>query len=297
MTVRTSQATDAWIAIPAGTASDQAGNPLRSSSQRDLHRGQQDSSRDDQRSVRVVHLRHRGVIHGDLFGRQLDTSTLTAANIVVNKTGSAMEARASRERQFRTVTIANVTGDGTLSISLSRERQPTSQATRRPPRGGAAFTVDNALPVTSALTVSGTRAAFSYAITASESPATFATGLPGGSERGCDQWHVSGTATETGNFSVALRATDAVGNTGAATLAKDRQFTLTVTANDASRAYGSANPVFTGTLTGVRNSDGMTATYNTTANASSRRFLSDHRDLADRITNWAITTWSTVPAS
>ena len=84
---------------------------------------------------------------------------------------------------------------------------------------------------------------------------------------------------------------------GAATLAEDRPFTLTMTANDAKRAYGSANPVFTGTLTGVRNSDGMTATYNTTANASSRRFLSDHRDLADRITNWAITTWSTVPAS
>lgn len=44
---------------------------------------------------------------------------------------------------------------------------------------------------------------------------------------------------------------------------------LTVTAASATRGFGSANPVFTGTLTGVVNGDNLTATYATNATASS----------------------------
>jgi hypothetical protein len=44
---------------------------------------------------------------------------------------------------------------------------------------------------------------------------------------------------------------------------------LVVTANNASRAYGATNPVFTGTITGLQNGDNITATYTTTATASS----------------------------
>ena len=44
---------------------------------------------------------------------------------------------------------------------------------------------------------------------------------------------------------------------------------LVVTANDASRAYGATNPVFTGTITGLQNGDNITATYATTATVSS----------------------------
>jgi len=44
---------------------------------------------------------------------------------------------------------------------------------------------------------------------------------------------------------------------------------LVVVANNASRGYGSANPVFSGTITGVQNGDNITATYTTTATASS----------------------------
>jgi len=43
---------------------------------------------------------------------------------------------------------------------------------------------------------------------------------------------------------------------------------LSVTANGASRAYGAANPAFTGTLTGVVNGDAITATYASSANAT-----------------------------
>jgi hypothetical protein len=44
---------------------------------------------------------------------------------------------------------------------------------------------------------------------------------------------------------------------------------LTVVANDASRTYGAANPVFTGTITGIQNGDDITATYATTATDTS----------------------------
>ncbi len=44
---------------------------------------------------------------------------------------------------------------------------------------------------------------------------------------------------------------------------------LTLTANDKQRAYGAANPLFDGTLTGVVAGDGITASYSTSATASS----------------------------
>jgi hypothetical protein len=44
---------------------------------------------------------------------------------------------------------------------------------------------------------------------------------------------------------------------------------LSVVANDASRVYGQANPALTGTLTGLKNGDTITASYTTTATAGS----------------------------
>ena len=44
---------------------------------------------------------------------------------------------------------------------------------------------------------------------------------------------------------------------------------LRVAANNASRAYGAANPVLSGTITGIQNSDNITASYATTATVAS----------------------------
>ena len=44
---------------------------------------------------------------------------------------------------------------------------------------------------------------------------------------------------------------------------------LTVTANSTNRVYGSANPAFSGTISGIKNSDPITASYSTTASAAS----------------------------
>jgi 6-phosphogluconolactonase (cycloisomerase 2 family) len=47
------------------------------------------------------------------------------------------------------------------------------------------------------------------------------------------------------------------------------QAALTVTAADASRLYGNANPVFTGTIVGIRNGDPITATFSSVATPAS----------------------------
>src|SRR5579871_6053174 len=44
---------------------------------------------------------------------------------------------------------------------------------------------------------------------------------------------------------------------------------LTVTADNASRVYGDPNPLLTGSIVGIKNSDGITATYTSIANAAS----------------------------
>ena len=46
-------------------------------------------------------------------------------------------------------------------------------------------------------------------------------------------------------------------------------YTLTVVANDSARGYGATNPVFTGSLIGVQDSDGITADYTSTAGTNS----------------------------
>ncbi|MHB8520886.1 MAG: immunoglobulin domain-containing protein [Limisphaerales bacterium] len=44
---------------------------------------------------------------------------------------------------------------------------------------------------------------------------------------------------------------------------------LTVTADNASRVFGTANPIFTGTIVGIQNNDNITATYTSSATAAS----------------------------
>ena len=70
------------------------------------------------------------------------------------------------------------------------------------------------------------------------------------------------TATQAGNAS--YNAAPAVTQSFNVTPA-----TLTVTAANATRPYGAANPAFSGTVAGVVNGDQITATYSTTATSSS----------------------------
>jgi hypothetical protein len=82
-----------------------------------------------------------------------------------------------------------------------------------------------------------------------------------------------GIVTLTGAGTVVLLGTQAGNATyGAATATQSFQVTpapLTVSANNATRVYGQANPVFNGTVTGAVGSDSFTETFSTTATAGS----------------------------
>jgi hypothetical protein len=68
---------------------------------------------------------------------------------------------------------------------------------------------------------------------------------------------------------------------------------LVVTANDQSRIYGAADPVLTGTLTGLQNGDNITATYSTVATAASPigsySIVPSLNDPDGKLTNYAFT--------
>jgi MBG domain (YGX type)/Bacterial Ig-like domain (group 3)/PQQ enzyme repeat len=82
-----------------------------------------------------------------------------------------------------------------------------------------------------------------------------------------------GVVTLTGAGTVVLQAAQAGDtNYSAATTTQSFQVTpapLTVAANNASRAYGAANPAFSGTITGAVGSDSFTESFTTTATAGS----------------------------
>ena len=69
---------------------------------------------------------------------------------------------------------------------------------------------------------------------------------------------------------------------------------LTVTANNASRAYGAANPPLTGTIVGLQPGDNITATYSTAAVANSPvgvyQIVPTLSDPANKLGNYVVTT-------
>jgi len=68
---------------------------------------------------------------------------------------------------------------------------------------------------------------------------------------------------------------------------------LSVTADNASRVYGDPNPVFTGTIVGIKNGDAITATYTSIATAASAvgtyPIVANLIDLTHKLGNYTIT--------
>jgi uncharacterized repeat protein (TIGR01451 family) len=68
---------------------------------------------------------------------------------------------------------------------------------------------------------------------------------------------------------------------------------LSVTSDNISRVYGDPNPVFTGTVLGIKNSDNITATYTSIASAASAvgtyRIVANLIDLTHKLGNYTVT--------
>src|ERR1700691_1747169 len=70
------------------------------------------------------------------------------------------------------------------------------------------------------------------------------------------------TGSSAGNYGIVV-------NAGTLTITPATTATLTVTANNATRVYGAANPTFSGTVTGAQTGDAFTESFATTATTTS----------------------------
>jgi fibronectin type 3 domain-containing protein len=159
---------------------------------------------------------------------------LYQAGLTVNTTTGVISGTPNTAGTFTcTLSASNTAGTGNATLTL---------------------TINPPVPViTSSITVSGAQnSAFSYQITASNSPNSYAaSGLPAGVSVNTSTGLISGTPTVSGNFNVTISATNA-GGTGSATCA------ITLTA---------APPVITGGLS-VGCSLGGSISYQITASGS-----------------------------
>src|SRR5207253_2646556 len=93
--------------------------------------------------------------------------------------------------------------------------------------------------------------------------ATYASAATAGSSVAGSPYDITATLVDPDHRLANYSVTDNVGHLTITAAA------LSVTAANASRVYGSPNPVFTGNIVGIKNSDNITATYSSAAASSS----------------------------
>jgi hypothetical protein len=91
---------------------------------------------------------------------------------------------------------------------------------------------------------------------------TYSTTATSSSPAGTYPITASVTGSSAGNYQVEVE-------TGTLTISPASNQVLTVTANNATRIYGAANPTFNGTVTGAQNGDTFTESFSTTATTNS----------------------------
>jgi lipopolysaccharide/colanic/teichoic acid biosynthesis glycosyltransferase len=143
--------------------------------------------------------------------------------------------------------------DGTLTVSpaplsISAHDKTRAFAAENPPLTGSVIGIQNGDEITATYTTTATR-----------------TSLPG-------NYPITPAASDPnnklGNYRVSIRNGTLTVTLLPTALAAGLPL-LEVTADDKTRVYGAANPALTGTITGLRNGDNITATYTTAATQAS----------------------------
>jgi endoglucanase len=168
-------------------------------------------------------------------------SHAVAVHLVASSSYAAAAATVtlSVQKASAAVALAPASGIYGTAIPLVLNVSGLSGTGFAAPTGSVSLAIDNQAPLTA--TVSGGKASFN-------TPPTLT------------------AVTHSLNFSYAGDSNYAAQTLGASLVVK--QASLVATALPASRAFGAPNPAFTGTLTGVVNGDGVTATYVSQATAA-----------------------------
>ncbi len=184
-----------------------------------------------------------GSITGIKNGDNITASYSTTATAASNVGGYAITATLNDpDSKLGNYTITN--NSGTLTITAAALTVTTNNASRgygdaNPSFTGSISGIKNSDNITATRSTTATAASDvgSYAITAA----------------------LNDPGSKLGNYTV----TNTPGSLTVTAAA------LTVTANNDSREYGDANPTLTGSITGIKNGDNITASYSTTATAAS----------------------------
>jgi len=207
-------------------------------------------------------------------GFQLDSST-TCPQVSASSSAATLAASAScvLAVDFVPTTPGSITGSLVLTdnnLNAATPAYATQTISLSGTANGALITLNpTSLPAatygasySATITASGGTAPYTYSVSTGSLPA----GLTLNSGTGA----ISGVPAATGSFSFIIEATDSYSFTGTQnyTLTVNAA-TLTITANNATKIYGTANPAFTGTVTGAANGDTFTESFSTTATLSS----------------------------
>lgn len=251
---------------------------------------------------RVFTIRNTGT--NDLSGITVTVTSTNAANFELDLTGTATVLSPGASTTFTVTYVAFDTNARTAALSINGNVPSPFALTLiggDVPPPNRAPVLSN--PITDTNGVYGAPFSFAFAADTFSDPDAGQTltysaiGLPPGIVFTPGTRAFAGTPTAVGTNSVTVTATD----NGSPALSTNDAFEiaiakapLTVAANNATRAYGAPNPIFSGSLLGVVNGDNLTAVFSTPADSTSPPgnypITPALQDPDNRLANYAVTT-------
>jgi hypothetical protein len=193
-------------------------------------------------------------------------STFPVATTTTGNTGAVITASGACSIGAENTTVTMTSGTGICSL-MANWAADTNYTAASLPQSTAATQIAPTVTFTGAPQTAAYQSTFTVTVTTNASTTAAITASGACSIAGNTVTMTSGTGTCNLTASWAADANYATVSLSQYTVATKAP--LTVTANNATRQYGQANPTFTGIVTGLVNGDNITATYSTTATPTS----------------------------